>query len=127
MGPTPVYRKTWLIYCRNAPHYFFNSVWSLERSQSTGIIADVLPVFKKCRKEDSGNYWLISLTSVTGKIMNKFILRVSEKYLRHNTVLSHKQHWFMRGKSCLTKLISFYDKVTHLVAQGKAVMWVLRF
>ncbi|GAB0177976.1 hypothetical protein GRJ2_000262900 [Grus japonensis] len=27
----------------------------------------------------------------------------------------------MRGKSCLTKLISSYDKVTHLVDEGKAV------
>lgn len=33
----------------------------------------------------------------------------------------------MRGTSSFPKLISFYDKVTHVVIQGKAVMWVLRF
>jgi len=27
----------------------------------------------------------------------------------------------MKGKSCLTNLISFYDKVTHLVDESKAV------
>jgi len=27
----------------------------------------------------------------------------------------------MKGRSCLTKLISFYDQVTHLVDEGKAV------
>jgi len=31
------------------------------------------------------------------------------------------QHGFMKAKSCLTNLISFYDQVTHLVDEGKTV------
>jgi len=29
--------------------------------------------------------------------------------------------WFMKGRSCLTNLISCYDQVTRLVDEGKAV------
>ena len=31
------------------------------------------------------------------------------------------QHGFTNGRSCLTNLISFHDKVTHLVDEGQAV------
>ncbi|KAJ7403652.1 laforin isoform X2 [Pitangus sulphuratus] len=61
----------------------------------------------------------VSLTSVPGKVMEKTILGSTEKHLKDNTVIGHSQHGFMRGKSCLSKLISVYDKVTHLVDQGK--------
>lgn len=36
-------------------------------------------------------------------------------------MVEHSQHGFMRGKSCLDNLLSFYDKVTHLVDQWKLV------
>ncbi|PKU43383.1 rna-directed dna polymerase from mobile element jockey-like [Limosa lapponica baueri] len=38
-----------------------------------------------------------------------------------NWVIRSSQHVFMKGKSCLINLIAFYDKVTHLVGEGKAV------
>lgn len=39
----------------------------------------------------------------------------------HIQVIRPGQHRFMKGRSCLTKLISFYDKATSLVSEGKAV------
>jgi len=51
----------------------------------------------------------------------KIILGVTEKHLKDSAVIGHTQHGFMRGRSCLTNLISFYDKVTHLVDQGRQV------
>ncbi|GAB0207044.1 mitochondrial enolase superfamily member 1 [Grus japonensis] len=84
-------------------------------------LANVVLIFEKGKKEDPGNYRPVSLTSVPGKIMEKVILGAIEKHLRDNAVIGHSQHGFTRGKTCLTSLISFYDKVTHLVDQGKPV------
>uniref|UniRef100_A0A8B9C2S8 Reverse transcriptase domain-containing protein n=1 Tax=Anser brachyrhynchus TaxID=132585 RepID=A0A8B9C2S8_9AVES len=51
--------------------------------------------------------------------MEKLILEVIEAHLGDNAVIGPSQHGFMRGRSCLTNLISFYDKITHPVDQGK--------
>ena len=41
--------------------------------------------------------------------------------VKDNQGIRPSQHGFRKGKSCLTNLISFYDQVTHLVDEGKAV------
>uniref|UniRef100_A0A8B9BRL7 Reverse transcriptase domain-containing protein n=1 Tax=Anser brachyrhynchus TaxID=132585 RepID=A0A8B9BRL7_9AVES len=51
--------------------------------------------------------------------MERMILEVIEAHLGDNAVIGPSQHGFMRGRSCLTNLTSFYDKITHLVDQGK--------
>ncbi|KAJ7422339.1 hypothetical protein BTVI_14631 [Pitangus sulphuratus] len=53
----------------------------------------------------------VSLTSVPGKVMEKIILGSTEKHLKDDAVVGHIQYSFMRGKSCLSKLISFYNKL----------------
>uniref|UniRef100_A0A8B9ICY2 Reverse transcriptase domain-containing protein n=1 Tax=Anser brachyrhynchus TaxID=132585 RepID=A0A8B9ICY2_9AVES len=80
-------------------------------------LASVVPIFKKGKEEDPGNYRPVSLTSVPGKI-TEIISGVTEAHLGDNAVIGPSQHGFMRGRSCLTNLISFY-KITHLVDQGK--------
>ncbi|KAK4810170.1 hypothetical protein QYF61_010482 [Mycteria americana] len=84
-------------------------------------LANVTPIYKKVWKEDSGNFRPVSLTSVLGKIMEQIILTAITRHVQDNQVIGSSQHGFMTGKSYLTKLISFYDKVTHLVDEGKAV------
>ncbi|GAB0203757.1 mitochondrial enolase superfamily member 1 [Grus japonensis] len=82
---------------------------------------DIIPIFKKGMREDPGNYRHVNITSVPGKIMEQIILCTIERHLKNNAIIRHSQHGFTKGKSCLTNLISFYDKVTCLVDEGKVV------
>jgi len=84
-------------------------------------IASVTPIYKKGRKEDPGNYGSVSLISVPGKVVQWITLSVLTRYVKDNQGIRPSQRGFMKGRSCLTNLISFYDQVTCLVDEGKAV------
>ncbi|KAK4807143.1 hypothetical protein QYF61_018484 [Mycteria americana] len=84
-------------------------------------LANVMPIFKKGRKEDPGNYRPVSLTSVPRKLMEQIILSAITRHVENNQGIKPSQHGFRKGRSCLTTLISFYDKVTRLVDEGKSV------
>jgi len=84
-----------------------------ERSWRTGEVpedwrkASVTLIFKKGKKKDSGNYRLVSLTSIPGKVMAQLILEVINKQVEEKKVISSSQHGFTKGKSCLTNLTAF--------------------
>ena len=84
-------------------------------------LADVTPIYKKGCKEDPGNYRPVSLTSVPGKVMEQIILGEITQHVRGIQEIRPSQHRFMKGRLCLTNLIYFYDWVTRLVDEGKAV------
>ncbi|KGL87637.1 hypothetical protein N301_03126, partial [Charadrius vociferus] len=64
-----------------------------ERSWRTGEVpedwrkANVMPVFKKGKKEDPGNYRPVSFTSIPGRVMEQFILDVISKYAEEKKVI----------------------------------------
>ncbi|KAK4826726.1 hypothetical protein QYF61_010979 [Mycteria americana] len=68
-----------------------------------------------------GNYRLVSLTLVLENVMEQIILSAITWHVQDNQVIRPSQHAFMKGRSCLTNLIPFYDKVTCLVDAGKTV------
>ncbi|RMC15968.1 hypothetical protein DUI87_08175 [Hirundo rustica rustica] len=53
--------------------------------------------------------------------MEQFLLSAITQNLQDGQGIRPSQHGFRRGRSCLTNLITFYDQVTHLVDEGKAV------
>ncbi|KAK4810854.1 hypothetical protein QYF61_008826 [Mycteria americana] len=84
-------------------------------------VANVTPIYRKGRKEDLGNYRPVSLTSVPGKVMEQITLSAITQHVRDNQVIRPSQHGLMKGRSCLTNLISFCEQVTCLVDEGKGV------
>ena len=53
--------------------------------------------------------------------MEQIILKEITQYVLDSQGIRPSQHQFGKGRSCLSNLISFYNKVTGLADEGKAV------
>ena len=72
----------------------------------------MLPIYKKDHKVDLGNCRPISLTLVSGKVMERIILSVVTQHVQDNQGIRPSQHRLMKSRFCLANLISFYDQLT---------------
>lgn len=70
-------------------------------------------------------YWPVSLTFVTGKIMDWIFLETMLGHEENKEGICDNQDGFARGKSCLTNLMAFYDGITVLVGEGRATSVIL--
>ncbi|KAK4808571.1 hypothetical protein QYF61_009874 [Mycteria americana] len=99
----------------------YQQSWLTGEAPDDWRLANVTPIYKKGWKVDAGNYRPVSLISVLGKIMEQFILSALNRHVQANQGIRASQRGFRKSRSCLTNLMSFYDKVTCLVDEGKAV------
>ncbi|PKU41041.1 rna-directed dna polymerase from mobile element jockey- hypothetical protein [Limosa lapponica baueri] len=83
--------------------------------------ANVIPVFKKGKKEDLGNYRPVSLTSIPGNVMERLILGAISEHMEEKKAIRSSQHGFTKGKSCQANLKAFYDGITGWIDEKRAV------
>ncbi|PKU43563.1 hypothetical protein llap_6139 [Limosa lapponica baueri] len=102
----------------------YQQSWLTREVPADWRLANVTPIHTKGQQDDPGNYRPVSLTTVPGTVMEQIILSAIMQHMKYTQVIRPSQHGFMRGTSCLTNLISFYDKMTCLVDEGKAVDFV---
>jgi len=99
----------------------FERSWRTEEVPKDWRKTSVIPVFKKGKKEDPGNYRPVSLNSIPGKVTEQLILDVIIKQVEEKKVIRSCQHGFTKGKSSLTNLITSYDGMASWVDEGGAV------
>lgn len=72
----------------------------------------MLHQFKKNRKDNPGNYWPVSLTSVPGNIMEQIFLEAMLSQMEERELIWDNHHGFTKDKYCLTNLVAFCDGVS---------------
>jgi len=83
--------------------------------------ANVTPIFKSGAKSSPANYRPVSLTSVTCKMMEQILKDDIVGHLERSKLIRRSQHGFMRGRSCVSNLLSFFEKITKWVDGGDPV------
>ena len=80
-------------------------------------VANVVPVYKKGRKDCVENYRPISLLPLVSKVLERCVLARVRVHLYH--FISPAQHGFLPGRSCATQLLTVLNQIGEHLDTGK--------
>ena len=80
----------------------------------------MVPIFKKGSRAEHGNNRPVSLTSVTGKLLERLVKNEIDAHVESNNLLKDSQHGFRRGRSAQSNLIEFLNVKTGWRDEGKS-------
>ena len=83
--------------------------------------ANITLLFKKGSRKNPENYRPVSLTSVVCKILETLIRDHMVEFLVKHNLINTSQHEFLKARSCLTKLLRFFEEITKWVDDGSPV------
>ena len=85
------------------------------------LLVLVSPVHKGGSRGLPSNYRPVALTSHIMKIFERVVRRQFVTHLENNNLLPEGQHGFRAKRSCLTQLLSYWDKILDNMEEGKGV------
>ena len=99
-------------------HIAYPLLLLFQKSLDEGVVphdwklANICPIYKKGPRNKAENYRPVSLTSQVCKLFESIMRDVLVDHLEKNMLINNSQHGFRKGRSCLTNLLTFLDKVT---------------
>ena len=96
-------------------------------SLRTGQIPDVCktatitPIHKGKSRAVPKNYRPVALTSLLIKVFEKVVRKRIVEFMDKHILFNHSQHGFRGGRSCLSQLLSHFDRITSELEKGHGV------
>ena len=95
-----------------------------KRSYDTGEVPDewrtanVIPIYKKGKKNEASNYRPISLTCISCKLLEHIITSSIMSHANTHSILYSLQHGFRSMRSCETQLLEFIADIANTTQKG---------
>ena len=111
--------------CSHTLVHPFYKIWRL--SLDTGVVPDlgkkanIIPIHKGKSRAVPKNYRPVALTSLLMKAFEKVIRKHLVSHFEKHNHFNNSQHGFRSSRSCLSQLLSHFDKILKLLEKGKSV------